>query len=332
MPHDGPLRITSDSLSVTLNPRVGGTITEITHSKLGLSVLGSVPWDPVDAPIVSFAAPNEPEWLTRYTGGWPLLFPNGGDACTFDGTVHGFHGEASIAPWDVEASAAAVRLARRFFTVPAEMHRELSVEGDLLVIRERIRMTGASPVEAIWCHHATFGSDLLAGPVEITTSGRDLSSEAVYDPPASPLLPGATGQWPTLPGKAAPFDMAHPSGPISSSAYLTGYDGRAWIAMRRLDDAVGMVLSWDEKTFPCAWLWYELGGTPEAPWFGRGNVIGLEPATTMPALGLAEAKRRGGRLLRLEPGTELSTELRLHVFRPTGAIGAVGADGRAVLA
>ena len=65
-------------------------------------MLGKVPWDPVDAPIASLAARDEPEWLTRYTGGWPLLFPNGGDACTVDGVFHGFHGEASIAPWDCD--------------------------------------------------------------------------------------------------------------------------------------------------------------------------------------------------------------------------------------
>ena len=69
-------------------------------SALGLSVLGTVPWDPIDAPIDSLAARDEAEWLTRYTGGWPLLFPNGGDACTVDGVFHGFHGEASITPWD----------------------------------------------------------------------------------------------------------------------------------------------------------------------------------------------------------------------------------------
>ena len=72
---------------------------------LGLSVLGTVPWDVVEAPIESLAARDEPEWLTRYTGGWPLLFPNGGDACTVDGVFHGFHGEASIAPWHCRDNA-----------------------------------------------------------------------------------------------------------------------------------------------------------------------------------------------------------------------------------
>ena len=90
---------------MTVNPRVGGTIVQVTHLGTGLNVLGKVPWDPVDAPITSLAARDEAEWLTRFTGGWPLLFPNGGDACSFGGIFHGFHGEASIAPWDFSAAA-----------------------------------------------------------------------------------------------------------------------------------------------------------------------------------------------------------------------------------
>src|SRR5688572_5209344 len=93
------LTFTSRGLRITVNPRVGGTITSIIHRDSGLSVLGQVPWPVIDAPLDTGAARNEPEWLTRYTGGWPLLFPNGGDACQIDGVFHGFHGEASITPW-----------------------------------------------------------------------------------------------------------------------------------------------------------------------------------------------------------------------------------------
>ena len=156
--------IASKDLRVTVDPQVGGTITSITHLGLGLSVLGTVPWKAIDAPIESFAARDETEWLTRYTGGWPILFPNGGDACTVDGVFHGFHGEASISPWTAKASPESLRLTRRFQSVPVEMQRELTVVGDMLIIRERLRMSGSRPIDVMWGHHPTFGSDLLAGP------------------------------------------------------------------------------------------------------------------------------------------------------------------------
>ena len=323
------ITIASDALRVTLNPRVGGTITDITHVPSGLSVLGEVPWDPVDAPIASLGARDENHWLTRYGGGWPLLFPNGGDACTFDGAFHGFHGEASIAPWDVEMVGGSAVLSRRFFSVPVTMRREFSIDGDLLVIRERLLMTGSTPVDVMWGHHPTFGSDLLAGPVEITSGARRITADDVHDPAANPLLPGAAGAWPELPGKAGVVDLSHPGGVISAMAYLHDFEA-AWVAMRRLDDAVAVALSWDGALFRCAWLWLELGGTGALPWRGRGRLIGLEPNTTRSGMGLADARRRGSHLLRLDPGQELSTELRLQVFQPAGRISALDGDGRAV--
>ena len=323
--------IASKQLQVTINPQVGGTITSITHLGLGLSVLGTVPWNPIDAPIESFAARDEAEWLTRYTGGWPILFPNGGDACTVDEVFHGFHGEASISPWTAKASPESLRLVRHFITVPVEMQRELTVVGDMLIIRERLRMSGSRPLDVMWGHHPTFGSDLLAGPVEITAGTRHVSVDDSYDPAANPLHPGVAGTWPIVAGKTGPFDLGRPEGILAAMAYLHDFD-KAWVAMRRMDNAIAVALSWDAKCFPCAWLWYELGGTPEAPWNGRGRVIGIEPNSTRPGMGLANAKLRGTSLLRLHPGEEISTTLHLHVFRPSGAITGVGSNGKAVTA
>ena len=322
------ISIASDELRVIVNPRVGGTITEITHLGLGLSVLGKVPWDPIDAPIASLAARDEAQWLTRFTGGWPLLFPNGGDACSFGGIVHGFHGEASIAPWSFSASANSICLKRRFFSVPVEMERELMVEGDLLIVREQLRMNGTRPVEVMWGHHATFGSDLLAAPVEISSSAKHVTVDRGYDPVANPLVPGTQGRWPMVAGKAGPADLSKPAGPLAAMVYLHDFS-RAWAAIRRLDGALAAALSWDAERFPCAWLWYELEGTPESPWHGRGRMIGIEPCTTRSGAGIANAKESSEQLLTLQPGEEFRTELRLHVFKPFGKLGGVDPEGRA---
>jgi hypothetical protein len=293
------VRIESDALSVRITPEVGGTVAQVRHKPTGLSVLGRVPWTAIEDPLPA-PARDEPEWLTRYTGGWPLLFPNAGNACTVDGTFHGFHGEASISPWTVAQSQShALVLERHFDVIPAHMRRTIAVTGETLSIREDLTYSGEAAIDVMWGHHPTFGSDLLDGAVEITSGAAEMSIEPAFAPPE-----GA--------------DLLRPSAPLASLAYLTGFD-TAWAAIRRLDDAIAIHLTWDGARFPCAWLWHELEATKAAPWSGRTRLIGIEPNTTPCGLGLAEAKRRGAPLLRLEPGHRLTSEIALRVFKPQPA-------------
>jgi hypothetical protein len=325
----GPLVLEGGQLRVTVDPALGGTITAIEHLGLGASVLGRTPWEAAPAPADSTLALDEESWLRHYGGGWPILFPNGGDACRYAGIAHGFHGEASVAPWQAEIDKPRLRLARRFVTAPVEMRRELTVEGERLTIRERLRMLGPHPVEVMWGHHPTFGSDLLDGPFAIETGARRVTVDDRYDPASNPLQPGAEGLWPTVPGKHGAFDLSRPAGRIAALAYLQDFES-AWAGIRRLDDSLAAVLSWDSSVFSCAWLWYELGGTEEPPWCGKARLIGVEPNATWPGNGLADAARRGGRLLALQPGAEIETWIRLCVFKPRGPVLGIDAHGHAL--
>ena len=223
----------------------------------------------------------------------------------------------------------AVRLARRFFTVPVTMERTIAIEDDVLVVHETVRMEGARPARVLWNHHPTFGADLLADDFTIETSAGSVTADDAYDPQANPLRPGATGTWPTVPGKTGPYDLSRPRAPVASVSYLSDFDS-AWVALRRLDGTIGAALSWDAAFFPCSWLWLELGGNREAPWHGRAHLIGVEPSTSWPATGLADIDRRGGPLLTLEPGQVVSTTLRLQAFQPQGPVRGVDTEGRAV--
>ena len=326
----GPVLIESDQLRVTVDPSVGGTIKAVEHLELHASVLGTLPWEALPGPTDTIAAPDEPNWLRYYTGGWPLLFPNGGDACTFDGVFHGFHGEASLAPWYAEIGDSDLRLFRRFESVPVEMHRHMALDGDVLTIRETVRLVGDKPIRVMWGQHATFGSDLLDGPFEIQTGARKVTADPLYDPEENPLRPGATGNWPMIAGWTGPFDLSEPESGITAVACIHDFVS-AWASIRRLDDAVGAALSWDPKVYPCAWLWYELHGRTEPPWNSQSWVIGIEPNTTWPPNGLAHAAEAGGHLLTLQPGEDVSSWIRLHVFKPDGtAIVGVDPRGRAV--
>jgi hypothetical protein len=320
----------NDQLRITVNPMIGGAIRTVEHRELGMSVLGKVPWKAEATPLDPETVTDERLWLTRYTGGWPILFPNGGAACTFRGVLHGFHGEASVAPWDMQMDDRAIVLRRRFKTVPVEMEREITLDGDLLLMRETARVIGSEPATVMWGHHPSFGSDLLDGPVEIQSNARGFMTDDLYDAPANPLRPGGKGRWPMVPGKAAKsVDLSRPREPLSAMTCLSEFSG-AWVTIRRLDDAVGVALSWDETVFPYAWLWFELGGLTDEPFNGQTRLIGVQPNSTWPAHGLAEAEASDAPLLSLLPGKEVTSRIRLHVFKPSGAVRGVDpASGRA---
>lgn len=323
------IELENETLRVTIDPLVGSTITAIEHKKLGASVLGRTPWATEATPPTAYNAPDEIAWLRHYSGGWPILFPNGGDACTFEGVFHGFHGEASLAPWDVESDGTQARLKRKFATVPVEMQREIVLSGELLTIHETLRMQGDRPIRVMWGHHPTFGSDLLAGPFEIQSGARAVTVDDRVDSAANPLQPGATSPWPHVAGKAGLFDLSRPKIPSAIMAYLHDFNS-AWASIRRLDDSVAAALSWDERVFPYAWLWCELEGTQDAPWQGKTRLIGLEPNTTWPGNGLADTDRRGSPLMLLQPGAEITTTVRLNVFKPNGPVLGVDRNGCAV--
>jgi hypothetical protein len=299
---DGPLR-------ATVLPEVGGAIASV---RLGPhEVLGRVPWRPVAAPLPSGAARDEAEWLTRYTGGWPLMFPNAGDACTAGGMVHGFHGEASVTAWEAEPVPGGVALTRRFAAVPAAMRREVTIDGDILTVRETAE--AHAPCRAMWGQHVTFGSDLLTGPVTVRASARRVVTDDLYNPPQSPLLPGAEGAWPLLPGRTGPVDLSRPAEGAAFLAYLSDLTEPA-AAIRRADGLEAR-LSW-EGVFESLWFWCELAATPDPPWDRRARLIGLEPCSTPRAHGLADAAGRGLPLAALEPGRPVTAITRLRILPP----------------
>jgi hypothetical protein len=281
-----------------VTPGLGGTVTALRHLASGIEVLARVPWTPRAAPL-AFAA-SEEAWLQTFAGGWPLMFPNAGDACRDGAVSHGFHGEGSVSPWSAAREGGALVLERRFVAVPVTMTRRLWLEDHRLIVAETVQADG--PCAVVWGQHVTFGGDLLAGPVRLATSAGRLAACATYDPAASPLLPGGTGDWPVLPGKAGPVDLSAPTDGVAALACLQELGPAPWAELRTGDGRMAVRLDWSADPWPLAWLWIETGGSLQPPWFGKGRMIAIEPCTTWPATGLAAARAAGGPILTLAPG------------------------------
>jgi hypothetical protein len=99
-----------------------------------------------------------------------------------------------------------------------------------------------------------------------------------------------------------------------------------WYALSNDALGLGFGLSWPLEVFPCVWLWQELRGTLDYPWYGTAYVMGVEPHTSCPADGLAAAVARGNART-LDPGEGIEAALTAVLFTPGGRVTGVSPGG-----
>ncbi len=318
------IHLTSDQLAATVTPAKGGDIVSLRHRATDQEIFWQSPWGgrPSGHELPA-SSPND-AWMQQYAGGWQLLLPNAGDACTHAGSRHVFHGEGSLAPWDWATDGDTLILRLDFFSLPLTMTRRLRLDGDLLTIAESLTNTSVRPVELVWGQHPGFGGALLDGPARLTSGARRIT----VDSRTRYLRAEHESDWPyTETATGERVDLRTPLEGQPGMAYLRDFTS-GWAGLTRADGALGIALSWDADLFPVAWLWEELGAGQGQPWFGRGRVIGIEPCTSWPGHGLAAIAETTGTQLRLAPGERRDTTLHLHVFTGLAEVTGV-ADGRA---
>jgi len=141
-----------------------------------------------------------------------------------------------------------------------------------------------------------------------------------FDHPTNPLIPGASGKWPEAPGKhGSTVDLSRVPGP--DAAYtLTAYLGdfaEGWLAVTNPALDIGIGWAWPAEVLPYAWLFQEFHASSGYPWYKRAYVMGLEPASSIPAQGLSRAINEGTALA-LAAGEARELEISATVL-PTGA-------------
>jgi hypothetical protein len=216
-------------------------------------------------------------FMESYPGGWQEVLPNGGAPSAHAGASYGQHGEVSLVPWDhtverddEDGVTVAFEVALR--TVPLRLTKRLSLDGHSAELRVKETLVNESgvDVELMWGQHLAFGRPFLRAGCRLE-------------------LPD---------GVAAPFDAVPEPGAPSAIDYLTGFGDEGSYALRDPERGVGMRVRWDARTMPYLWVWQEHGGMRGYPWWGRLATVGLEPFSSFPTDGLAEAVR-GGSALRL---------------------------------
>lgn len=320
------ITLQTDVLRATVDVDHGGDILFLGRVG-GLNALFHEPWNtPQPAGKSRSYGSTTLDWLSRYRGGWQVMFPNAGAECVVDGLTHPVHGDVSSSPAEVREAGS------NHVTVHSEarsglrLERRISLadERPALLVSERIENPTDRPLPYLWGHHpalaVTSGMkiDLPAGPIRV---------DHAFDDPAADLVAGAVGHWPRVPlrgGGLASLDVI-PEGVIERVCFLPDRPA-GWAAVRDPDGSRGVGMAWDVAAFPHLWLWEQLGG-PRFPFHGRANLVALEPVSSWPSDGLASAMERGTAAA-LGPHASASAWVTMSLFSgATGPVGAVERDG-----
>jgi hypothetical protein len=283
-----PALLLSDDLEVVVDPRRGADILQIRHRALHLPLLFEVPWrkraDAVRSGALPASVNSFGRWLEGDAGGWQVLCPNAGAERDVEGGPVGFHGEASVVPWDVSAQTdSELQLSVELFSVPVRIERVITVEGTAVHVSDVLVNLGREAVRLDYSQHPSLGGALLDQPARLDTNAATFTAD--WEAPGAHLEPGAQHRWPhatTVDGSALDLRLVPGAeDPRALFGWLAGFPQRAWARLTSPACGVSVELAWDARQLPYAWLWQELSASGGFPWFGRARALAVEPGTTV---------------------------------------------------
>jgi hypothetical protein len=316
--HGHLVSLENQVLRVGVDARRGAEIVECLFKPRDVDFAARLPL----GPRLAHSPDPQMAFIAGYTGGWQEVFPNGGAPSTHRGARFGQHDEVWQLPWDWQVVSDTDReVGVRFSTltrlVPFSLHKELRLCSGAarLEISETIENLSQVGLEAMWGQHLTFGPPFLREGCRVELDGE---IEALPHPepidPAGRRLASERGRWPRLAaagGGEVDLSRIPPRGTLSDIVYLAGFsEGRYQI---RDPEGFGLRVEWDAGLLPYLWFWQEFGAGRDYPWYGRLYTVGLEPFSSYPTSGLAEAVANGS-ALHFEPGGRKSLKMSLEVI------------------
>jgi len=323
-------------LRVTLLPEKGSDVVELLYKPLDVDVLWRAPsgfW--TQEKLYPADLTTRGSFIDYYPGGWQEILPNGGPASEHGGAHFEEHGETPLLPWRWQLLAdgperVAVRLTTRCLRTPLAVEKTISLgAGPALFLDEAVRNVGKEPVDLMWGHHPALGTPFVDGTCVIDVPAREGRAHDVERFASQRLDPGQPFTWPHAVGRDGrehDFSRVQPPGAgVADLLYLTDLDD-GWFAVTNQGKELNFGMAWTRETFPHLWYWHDANGTPGYPWYGGGYLLALEPWSSHPGMGLAEAVARGTHLA-LQPGERRTARLTAAFGTGFQRIGHVSLDG-----
>ncbi len=161
---------------------------------------------------------------------------------------------------------------------------KLAADRPVLYLEEEVVNESSFAVPFLWGHHPAFGPPLVAEGSEIDLPAGKIVTDANLDGDSVDLVLGSEHTWPWATTRdGAPVNLAIiPPAPLQRLFYVAELK-ESWCALRNPQRQLGVGMAWDGEMFPHLWVWEERGGDQRMPFYGRGELVALEPATQFPA-------------------------------------------------
>lgn len=267
---------------------------------------------------------DEASFMDEYPGGWQTIFPNGGAPSEYHGIALGQHAEVAILPWEYQLLEDTAERSSVKFTVstkkfPYRVEKTFSIKSGSARcdIQERITNLSGETLQAMWGTHFTFGPPFLSTDSRVIVSEEANVIPHNYPDEASNRRVGTADnfRWPMgrdKESKEIDFSKLPAVGTPGEMLYLENLPAGRY-RVETPSNKLAAEVTWDNTLFPYLWYWQEYGSSQAAPWFGKHYNIGLEPFSSYPTSGLAEAVTNGSAIT-FSPFSEKFQSLSFEVL------------------
>jgi hypothetical protein len=192
------------------------------------------------------------------------------------------HGEASVAPFAIDTTAASIAMHTVLPSAQLRVERRIDLDGRTVRVRESVENLTSADRPVGWTEHVTIGPPFLENGVTELHVPADRSLVYPESFGASGyLVPGAEFTWPHAPAiSGGTVDLRRYPSASSSSAFTTHRldPRREHACFITFSKTAGLAFGyvWRTADFPWLGLWEENRSRPGAPWNGGTLTWGLE--------------------------------------------------------
>jgi len=260
-------------------------------------------------------------FLDQYEGGWQEILPHGGPPGTHLRASFPQHGESTRLPWTVTVvddspDRVEILCTLRLAIMPFMVHKRFTLTGSdaTLTMTSTVTNEGAVNLPLMCGHHLAFGAPFVGPGARIelpANTAYTAHPEAEFD--TGRRSDGEPGVWPNMTsagGSLIDMQELPPWETPSDLHYLEPPEG--WYTLTSAKNDIRARVTWDLTTQPFLWFWQQFGAGKTYPWWGTEYLVGLEPWTSAPGTGLADAVA-SGTVPMVHAGGSLSTILGIQI-------------------